>query len=128
TALLRPQGWALITVPAFNSLFSQHDRQLKHFRRYSRQELVAAISKADLRCIDSGYFFCSLLAPRVLRLWGERVLGTGAAKNLGQWKGGAFNTSLITGALSLDDWICRAARAAGITLPGLSCWALCQKP
>jgi SAM-dependent methyltransferase len=127
TTLLRPQGWVLITVPAFNSLFSEHDRLLKHHRRYSRRQLLATVAQADLACVDSGYFFFSLLAPRLLRLVGERFLKVGAAANLGQWQAGPGVTALVTGALAIDDGICRSTRALGLTLPGLSCWALCQK-
>ncbi len=32
---LAPGGWVLVSVPAYQSLFSSHDRALKHFRRYA---------------------------------------------------------------------------------------------
>ena len=54
----------LITVPAFQSLFTEHDRALKHFRRYRRSQLAGEVAAAGLQILDSGYLFASLLAPR----------------------------------------------------------------
>jgi SAM-dependent methyltransferase len=38
-ALLRPGGALLVSVPAFQSLFSEHDTTLQHFRRYRASQL-----------------------------------------------------------------------------------------
>ena len=37
--ILKPNGLAIITVPAHPSLFSIHDKKLHHFRRYSKKQL-----------------------------------------------------------------------------------------
>ncbi|MBX3751562.1 MAG: class I SAM-dependent methyltransferase [Opitutaceae bacterium] len=39
--LLKPGGWALVTVPASMALWSDWDEALHHFRRYSRPDLRA---------------------------------------------------------------------------------------
>ena len=38
-SLLKPNGRVLITVPAYQWLWSQHDKSLHHFRRYTRTGL-----------------------------------------------------------------------------------------
>ncbi|KAI4452578.1 hypothetical protein C823_007162 [Eubacterium plexicaudatum ASF492] len=42
----------LITVPAFQNLFSLHDIQLKHFRRYNYKSLYHVLDQAGYKIID----------------------------------------------------------------------------
>jgi hypothetical protein len=50
----------VITVPAFMTLWSGHDDFLKHFRRYTKQEIENVVSKSGLSLVKSNYMFCSL--------------------------------------------------------------------
>ena len=59
---LRPGGWALITVPAFSFLWSEHDARHRHKRRYGRDELVERIMAAGLSPVFVT-FFNSFLFP-----------------------------------------------------------------
>jgi 2-polyprenyl-3-methyl-5-hydroxy-6-metoxy-1,4-benzoquinol methylase len=59
-------GLVLVTVPAFQALFSDHDRALRHYRRYNVAQLQTTLTAAGLQTLDAGYFFASLLAPRTL--------------------------------------------------------------
>lgn len=45
---LAPGGCAIVTVPAYPSLYSQWDRQLGHYRRYTRHELRREAREAGL--------------------------------------------------------------------------------
>ncbi|HEX4079726.1 MAG TPA: class I SAM-dependent methyltransferase [Rhizomicrobium sp.] len=60
----------LISVPAFQSLFSAHDRFLEHRRRYTIRSLEAAVTEAGLKIVSTRYFFAMILplvaAMRVL--------------------------------------------------------------
>lgn len=69
---LRPGGRILITVPAHPWLWSAHDEQNHHFRRYTKRTLRAAIAAAGLR-IDRLGWFNSLLFPLAVagRLFGR---------------------------------------------------------
>ena len=33
--MMAEHGWILVSVPAYQSLFTSHDTALKHYRRYS---------------------------------------------------------------------------------------------
>lgn len=66
--LLRPGGRALITVPAYRSLWSEHDEALMHRRRYVKQELRAAIEDSGLDVERITYAFCLLLPLALTRL------------------------------------------------------------
>ncbi|MEY4544119.1 MAG: hypothetical protein RL685_314 [Pseudomonadota bacterium] len=127
---LAAEGRFVITVPAFQPLYTDHDRALKHYRRYSRSELIALVQRAGLVVIDSGYLFASLLLPRAASALRERWLPkNGAATHgVGAWQGGSLLTQLLHGALVLDNRLCLAAREWGVRVPGLTVWLTCKTP
>ena len=55
-ALLAPGGVALVLVPAHPSIYSDLDRNLSHFRRYSREGLREACAKAGLDVLRMRHF------------------------------------------------------------------------
>jgi hypothetical protein len=125
---LEPTAQALITVPAFDALFSQHDRDLGHFRRYDRASLQQVLAAARFVTTDGGYLFLSLLPLHGLRVLLERARGPVVAKTgVGGWRGGMLGTFLAHRALCTDnrltDWLGRHR----LRLPGLSVWALCRR-
>lgn len=54
--LLRPGGYALITVPANQKLFSAYDEYVRHYRRYSAEKLHQIGQQAGLMPITWNYF------------------------------------------------------------------------
>lgn len=123
--LLTPGATVAVTVPAWQSLFSEHDRFLQHFRRYRRGQLVKVLTASGLQVTDSGYLFSSLLPFRLMQKW----LG-------GKPKNGATPQLQQTGPLN-PVWaaILKTDVASGLllhqlklNLPGLSCFAICRKP
>lgn len=63
--LLKPGGHTIITVPAFQFIWSHHDDLNHHFRRYTRKGLVQKVQAAGLTVCYSTYANC-LLFPLVL--------------------------------------------------------------
>jgi SAM-dependent methyltransferase len=59
---VRPGGRLLITVPAYQWLWSSHDEVNHHRRRYTRSTLLSAASEAGWAPVSSTYFN-SLLMP-----------------------------------------------------------------
>jgi SAM-dependent methyltransferase len=57
----RPSGFAVVTVPAYQWLFSAHDVVNQHFRRYARRNLVDAALEAEWRIERTSYFNFGLL-------------------------------------------------------------------
>jgi len=53
---LSPNGTVLLTVPAYAFLWSDHDVQLHHKRRYTRQELATLFEKAGFTVRYTTYF------------------------------------------------------------------------
>jgi SAM-dependent methyltransferase len=68
-ALLKPAGRLLVTVPAFNFLWSQHDDESHHRRRYRKRDLRRLGRAAELRLDYLSYFnFWLFPAVAVVRL------------------------------------------------------------
>jgi SAM-dependent methyltransferase len=71
--VLRPGGAAIVSVPAFQALWSPHDEVLEHRRRYRRKELVARVRESGLEVGWASYtnffVFPPALAWRTLRRW-----------------------------------------------------------
>ena len=55
--VLKPKGYLYITVPAYQWLFSPHDKQLMHYRRYNSSDLLKLLRQADFAPIFASYFF-----------------------------------------------------------------------
>lgn len=126
---LAEDGRVLMTVPAFNSFFSSHDRFLGHRRRYSLKEFTALSEKAGLKVLSSGYLFSSLLLPRALAAAAEKALGKRSrpAAGVGNWRLGAAATAAVKAALDADNAVCLALSSIGVRLPGLTAWVLCER-
>ena len=54
--LLKPGGHVVILVPAYQSLYNRFDKELEHFRRYTKKTLKAVISSARFDIITKRYF------------------------------------------------------------------------
>jgi 2-polyprenyl-3-methyl-5-hydroxy-6-metoxy-1,4-benzoquinol methylase len=66
SALLRPDGRVLITVPAFAWLWTMHDEINHHLRRYDGRQLRSTIAGAGLTVDRLSYMFQTLIVPKLL--------------------------------------------------------------
>lgn len=93
----------LITVPAFQSLFTHHDYLLGHYRRYTNKTLEAVTLKSNLQTIHKGYFFTSLLLPRFILKIKELIIKPNSESTLiTKWTNGVLITKLYKNILILD--------------------------
>jgi SAM-dependent methyltransferase len=71
TRVLRPGGRLLLSVPAYQWAWSEHDVRAGHYRRYTRPALVRLVEDAGLTVLRSTYAFTSVfpffVAERALR-------------------------------------------------------------
>jgi len=86
-SLLRPGGRILIFVPALQTLMSQMDRQLGHFRRYGRTELVEKCRAVGFRIVLSNYFDGLGILPWWVkfRMLGSVTMEPGAVRLYDRW-------------------------------------------
>ena len=133
TASVAPGGAVLVSVPAWELLYSQHDVELRHFRRYSPGRCRALLESSGLEIVRSGGLFHSLLLPRVAQRVLEalkgamRVPGRSRPANAGDWHGGRLLSATVSLALAADNRLSELVARSGRELPGLSYWALCRR-
>lgn len=60
--ICKPGGSAILTVPAFNALFSGHDKALCHHRRYNKPMMRALFKKFKEQNLSYWFFFLFPLA------------------------------------------------------------------
>lgn len=117
-----------ITVPAFQSLFTNHDTLLGHYRRYTNVNLKRTLKTAGFKSDSLGYFFTSLLLPRILEKAKERMFGIkNDSTDLSVWDKGEGVTSMVKNVLVLDTKITAIFEKLGIKIIGLSNYIICKK-
>jgi SAM-dependent methyltransferase len=120
-----PGGWLLLTVPAYQALWSLHDEANHHFRRYGRRALRHAASEAgwSLRGLTS--FNSILLAPAALVRLAQRGRRPDERYRPELERSPAWLNALLERPLRAEAWWISQGR----TLPaGLSLLALLQNP
>lgn len=127
--LLADGAMVLVSVPAYQALFSSHDKSLRHYRRYSPATCRRLLEQAGLLVLNDGGLFHSLLPVRVVQALGERVRPVKSLRGgIGEWPGGKIATKVLTRGLIMDGKVSLSLSSRGIALPGLSYWALCRFP
>ena len=53
---LKKDGYLVFNVPAFQFLYSDFDKKVGHFRRYSKKDFINILSKHNLKMINSKYY------------------------------------------------------------------------
>jgi SAM-dependent methyltransferase len=121
----RPGGFLLVTVPAYQALWSYHDVANHHYRRYGRRTLLAAAVGAGWEAERVTSFNSLLLAPAAV----VRLLQRGRGQHNGQSRdldvGPAWLNDVLERPLALEaSWLQR-----GHSLPaGLSLLAVLRRP
>lgn len=125
---VKPGALFLLTVPAFQGLFSKHDEFLGHYRRYKLSELANVARDAGLVVRDQSYFFSTLLLPRSVKVILEKLgVGGGKPKGLGDYQPKPVFDPFVRSVLWADFRFCKMLARTGLYMPGLSCFVLAQK-
>ncbi len=121
----RPGGWLLVTVPAYQALWSQHDEANHHYRRYSRTMLTDAALGAGWTVARMSFFNSVLLAPAAAVRIVRRRIGTHNGYTNDLALGPAWLNEMLERPLALEaNWLGR-----GRTLPfGLSLMGVLRAP
>lgn len=125
-AFVNKQTTFIITVPAFNSLYSAHDKFLKHYRRYNRKALVKLVENSGFEILESNYLFSTLLIIRILQKSIEIIFGNKEQKGLHHEEFSKSKANAVKRLLLLDYKIFRLFNKLGIKIPGLSTYVVCR--
>jgi SAM-dependent methyltransferase len=101
--ILAPDGVLLVTVPAFQWLWSEHDIWNGHVQRFTRSGLRALLAEAGFEPLTQTYFFLPLLVPAIVdRLLLARFRNTADDSEIESHIEGALAPSS-----SIVDWLLR---------------------
>lgn len=117
--ILDDDGVALITVPAFEVLWSKHDEVNGHLRRYRKRQLTELLQDCDFEVVHTWYFNqFSFFPALVMRLFGR-------GRGLGRQR---TNTPSRINNVFLRYFVIEERLARRLPLPfGVSLAAICKK-
>lgn len=128
---VKKTGKIVITVPAFQFLFGEHDLFLHHFRRYSRDELQNTISSESVEIEKLHYFYSSLFLLKSMKKIMEKFGIKPAYKNeVSSWKYDENHllTKTLVKLLNIDFHLNHFLFSQfKISFPGLSLCAVIKK-
>lgn len=128
--LLKSDGKLIITVPAFQFLYTQRDYFLNHFRRYSIKKIKKLLTYNGFEIKETFYFYTIGFVFRSIEIL---LFQIGVKKKfrhtVSEWKYNEMNiiTKLFENLLNVDFTINRKLQSVGIYLPGLSVCAICHQ-
>lgn len=117
---LADNGTLFITVPAFQSLYSAHDSEVHHYRRYNHKSLHKAIMAAELKEKRWSYSYLSLIFPRLATMKKLGIISSWARSK------DDFITRLVEWVLNIDFAVLNALSKVGLHLPKLSIMSICK--
>ena len=122
-----PDGVLIVSVPAYQALFSAHDEALAHHRRYSPRRLRALLTPR-FEIVARGGLFASLLPARAAGVARERLADVRPAEDqgVGHWDHGPGLTRALGAVLGADAGVGLWLAEHGLPTPGLSTWAVCR--
>lgn len=100
--LLNPNGKLYVFVPAFQSLWSNHDVVNMHYRRYTRTGLKTKIEDEQLQIINSGYWNFSLFLPVFIFRKIKNILG-GKEDDKGDIVGSPVANSVLLQLINIEN-------------------------
>ena len=112
---VKPRGHVVITVPAYQWMWSTHDETLHHFRRYTAPELTDLAVKAGLRPTYWTYFNSLLFPLAVIARQAATVLGVRASP--GQKVPTTWINSLLKTIFMLErHWVGKVRAPFGLSI------------
>jgi SAM-dependent methyltransferase len=107
--LLADDGVLVITVPAYQWMWSRHDEINHHVRRYSRTQIVEVVEAAGLQVVYSSYFNTLLAPVAMLARFAERVIG-GRGGSVGLNLPPNWLNRSLTGVFGLEQYLAGTVR------------------
>lgn len=126
---IKKGGYLFFTLPAFPSIFSEHDRIVGNLKRYDAggfRKLIAAVPGVEL--VECYYFYTSLFFVRWLQVHLRLPIDRNH-KVTSYWKSSerSARTRCIVWLLNMDFSVNRMLNRMGVRMPGLSLLAVCRK-
>lgn len=120
--ILKKGGTMIIFVPAFSFLWSNHDVQNHHYRRYTRAVFLKSLKEANFDIQRQSYWNFFLFSPVFFMRMMQKFLKKNATKDH-LYKLNPLINRLLEVLLSCENWFLRF----GNFPMGISIFAVCRK-
>lgn len=122
--MLDQKGHLIVTVPAYQWLWTKHDDIAMHFRRYRKNDLKKKLQKAGFRVQFISYFNFFLFLPAAIIKLISKINKSSFSYDVGN----SFHDSAINTVLYQIFRLEELFRTRGISFPfGVSIIAICEK-
>jgi SAM-dependent methyltransferase len=111
-----PGSRFLITVPAFQFLWSGHDDFLEHKRRYTLRQLEAAVRNAGLRVRCGAYYFGAVFPVAAALRLAQRFGGSARPAHSQLSRHRPMANTILKTLCNVELPVIRSNRAAGLTV------------
>ena len=101
---LKKGGLLLVSVPAFNCLWSRHDEQAGHRRRYRSRGLIGLCEGCGFEVLDGHYFNTALFVPIYIARKILKIL-PGGKKVIESNLSPGFADPLLRLVLTIERWV-----------------------
>jgi ubiquinone/menaquinone biosynthesis C-methylase UbiE len=105
--IVKPGGYLLLTVPAHQFLWSEHDEALSHYRRYSYAQLVTMVRDAGFSPLKTSYAISFVFAPIVVFRLAQRLIKGSRAPKTHLIRLPAFANNLLIAMLRAEKILLR---------------------
>lgn len=102
----KPGGAILVTVPAYQWLWSEHDNVNHHYRRYAKRDLVRLLEDGGFQCQRASYFNTILFPLAAVKKILDRFKNPKAQLDFNDRTSGVLNV-LLTCVFLLETHILR---------------------
>lgn len=111
-------GGVLVTVPAYPWLYSNWDRRLGHYRRYTARELRTQAEQASLEVVRVTHWNAFSLPPAILLRMVDRLAGRDRPAEFPRVS--RFTNAALRGAAAVERrWLARFRAPFGLSLVGV---------
>ena len=116
--LIKDNSRIIMTIPAHQYLYSKHDEDLKHFRRYNKKMIRELCKNNHFKIVNYHYFYFSLYL--------YRLIFRNSNNEINDWKNSekSFKTKLYRFILNTDYKLCKLF---GKISNGLSLFVVIEK-
>lgn len=101
--LLKSDGTLLVFVPAFMSLWSEHDVVNMHYRRYVKKDLVKSLQDANFKIDKASYWNFFLFFPIYIYRWLSRLKSSKGNNNSGDLEQPSFFNHLLYSLIKFEN-------------------------
>lgn len=115
-----PGARVLVTVPAFQALWSGHDEFLEHYRRYTLAQVERLLEAAGLRVQLGCYLYGAVLPLAALSRLKDRLLPRTGPPQSAMRRFGPVSTAMFNAICAAELRVFRANRVGGLSVFGLA--------